>query len=260
MSISKRASPSRRPSPGLSRRSFLATTAISLVTLAASGAPARTLLGTGLPWDPGSIDPPVPVAPGPWVFFTPREGELVEAIVERLIPADELSVSGKDAGCAVFIDNQLAGHYGDSSRLYMRPPFMKGLPTQGDQSELTPAMKYRSGLKALDDHCRGAMGGRTFTDLSDEEKDSLLAEMEKDAIRFAGPVGSGSFFSLILQNTMEGFFADPVYGGNRDMVSWKMIGFPGTRYDFRDHVLKHNQKYPLPPVSIGGRGAWASKG
>lgn len=243
-----------------SRRRFLASTAMGLVTLAASGARAGTLFGTGLPWDAGAADPPERVLPGPWVFFTPREGVLVEAIVERLIPADELSVSGKDAGCAVFIDRQLAGHYGNSSRLYMLGPFQPGLPTQGDQSDLTPVAAYRAGLKALDDHCRKTMGGKSFTDLTPEQKDALLTGMEKNAVAFDGPVGSGSFFRLILQNTMEGFFADPIYGGNRDMVSWKMIGFPGTRYDYRDHALKHNQKYPLPPVSIGGRGDWATKG
>jgi len=68
-----------------------------------------------------------------------------------------------------------------------------------------------------------------------------------------------AFFGLVLQNTMEGFFADPVYGGNRDMVAWKMLGFPGARYDYRDHVERHGQRYPLPPVSIAGRPEWAGK-
>jgi len=58
---------------------------------------------------------------------------------------------------------------------------------------------------------------------------------------------------------MEGFFADPAYGGNRDMASWRMIGFPGARYDYRDFVSRHNETYPLPPVSILGAADWASK-
>jgi gluconate 2-dehydrogenase gamma chain len=41
------------------------------------------------------------------------------------------------------------------------------------------------------------------------------------------------------------------------MAGWKLIGFPGARYDYRDHVTKHNQPYPLPPVSILGRGDWS---
>jgi gluconate 2-dehydrogenase gamma chain len=49
------------------------------------------------------------------------------------------------------------------------------------------------------------------------------------------------------------FFADPVYGGNRDMAAWKMIGFPGARYDYRDWIDRHNERYPHPPISIAGR-------
>jgi gluconate 2-dehydrogenase gamma chain len=78
--------------------------------------------------------------------------------------------------------------------------------------------------------------------------------MEKGPIQLEGANAKG-FFEMLLSNTREGFFADPVYGGNRDMVGWKMIGFPGARYDYRDWVEKHNQPYPLPPVAIGGRSA-----
>jgi gluconate 2-dehydrogenase gamma chain len=64
---------------------------------------------------------------------------------------------------------------------------------------------------------------------------------------------------LLLQNTQEGFFADPIYGGNRDMAGWKLVGFPGARYDYRDWVERHNEVYPLPPVSIMGRADWTLK-
>jgi gluconate 2-dehydrogenase gamma chain len=72
-------------------------------------------------------------------------------------------------------------------------------------------------------------------------------------------VSSTEFFALLLENTMEGFFADPIYGGNRDMAGWKLIGFPGARYDYRDWVERHNEPYPLPPVSIMGRSDWTVK-
>src|SRR5438309_1210176 len=71
-----------------------------------------------------------------------------------------------------------------------------------------------------------------------------------------GGVEAKAFFTLLLQNTIEGFFADPLYGGDRDMVGWKLIGFPGARYDYRDFVSRHGQPYPLPPVAIGGRPEW----
>jgi gluconate 2-dehydrogenase gamma chain len=61
---------------------------------------------------------------------------------------------------------------------------------------------------------------------------------------------------MLLQNTLEGFFADPVYGGNRDMAGWRLIGFPGARYDYRPFVGRHGEAYPLPPVGLMGRREW----
>ena len=69
-------------------------------------------------------------------------------------------------------------------------------------------------------------------------------------------VDGKAFFTLFLQNTIEGFFSDPIYGGNRDMVGWKLLGFPGARYDYRPYVKKHNQKLGLAPVGIKGRPGW----
>ena len=66
------------------------------------------------------------------------------------------------------------------------------------------------------------------------------------------PAASG-FFELLLKNTQEGFFADPIYGGNRDMVGWKMIGFPGARYDYRDWVERHNRTLPAAARQHRGR-------
>jgi gluconate 2-dehydrogenase gamma chain len=65
---------------------------------------------------------------------------------------------------------------------------------------------------------------------------------------------------MLMQNTLEGFWADPIYGGNKDMVGWKLIGFPGARYDHSPYVTKHNERYPLPPVGISGRPEWSAKG
>ncbi len=65
-----------------------------------------------------------------------------------------------------------------------------------------------------------------------------------------------AFFELILNDTTQGFLADPIYGGNRDMCAWKMIGFPGARYDYRDWVTRHNEPYPYPPIGIGAHPDW----
>ena len=200
----------------------------------------------------------MPVRPGPWVFFTPEEGAAMEAIADRLIPPDPDIPGGRDAGCAVFIDRQLAGPYGRSEGLYMRPPFLEGTKEQGAQGPDTPSQRYRRGLAALDAACRAAYPGRGFAALEPEQQDAMLAGLEKGTVALDGINGVG-LFELLLKDTKQGFFTDPVYGGNRDMAGWRMIGFPGARYDYSDWVLRHNERYPLPPVSIGGRADWRRK-
>jgi gluconate 2-dehydrogenase gamma chain len=69
----------------------------------------------------------------------------------------------------------------------------------------------------------------------------------------------GAFFKEAIDDVKAGFFADPIYGGNRDMVAWKMIGFPGARYNYLDWIDRHNERYPLPPVSMMGRADWTPK-
>lgn len=242
--------------PGVSRRQLLITTAITLI-FSATSASALEVKGS-LPRPPNAGTPPTPVQPGPWIYFTAEEAAAIEALVDRLIPPDPQTPGGKDAGCAVFIDRQLAGPYGKAEGLYMRGPFADGTPQQGNQSSLTPAARYRQGLAALDKYCRATYAGKPFPQLADNEKDKVLSGMEKDEVRLEG-VSGRAFFEQLLQNTQEGFFADPVYGGNRNMAAWKMIGYPGARYDYRDWVERHNEHYPLPPVSIGGRPDWVRK-
>jgi gluconate 2-dehydrogenase gamma chain len=195
--------------------------------------------------------PPVQVTPGGWVFFTPEEAALVEVLVDRLIPPDPTTPGGKDAGVAVFIDRQLAGPYGTASALYMRPPFADGLPGQGPQSPLTPAARYRQALAALDQHSRDTFAGKVFREIPQDQQIAFITRMESGNLVLNGSNGR-AFFEMLLANTKEGFFADPIYGGNRGMVAWKMIGFPGARYDYRDWVGRHNERYPKPPVGLSG--------
>jgi gluconate 2-dehydrogenase gamma chain len=243
----------------VTRRRFLASTALLTTGALAFRATGATYPGGSLPWEPAETQPPIPVRPGPWLYFTADEAAAVEAMVDRLIPVDESGPGGKDAGCAVFIDRQLAGSFGDSRRLYMRAPFAIGTPSQGPQSPIVPKERYRTSLAALDAYCKAQLGGKPFVALAAAEQDRVLAGLEKGEIELKDVSGK-AFFDALLANTMEGFFADPIYGGNRDMAGWKLIGFPGARYDYRDHVDKHNQAYPLPPVSIAGRSDWSIRG
>ena len=241
---------------GITRRRLLEST--TALAVGGFGPPAlgRTYHGGSLPWEPNDTSPPNPVRAGPWVYFTADEAAAVEAIVDRLIPPDDSSPGGKQAGCAVFIDRQLAGSFGDSRRLYMQPPFASGTPSQGPQSPIVPKERYRISLAALEDYCKTTFAGKGFVALTAVQHDQVLTGLENGEIKLKD--GSGkAFFEAILANTIEGFFADPIYGGNRDMAGWKLIGFPGARYDYRDHIAKHNQPYPLPPVSILGRSEWS---
>jgi gluconate 2-dehydrogenase gamma chain len=244
----------------LSRRRFLAAGVAAGATAASAAltaAEARVIKGE-MPWAPGEADEPRPVEPGPYVYLTTAEATFVEAAVARLIPADENGPGARETGGAVFIDRQLAGPFGRAERWYMQGPWSKGTPSQGFQSRLTPALMYRAAIKAIDDHCRTNFDQKPFAELAADEQDKILASLEDGSLALDG-LDAAAFFKLMLQNTVEGFFADPLYGGNRDMAAWKMIGFPGARYDYREFVGKHGERFPLPPVGILGRPAWTAQ-
>ena len=240
---------------GVTRRSLLASTALLFT---ATGAGARVVTKV-LPWKPNEAYPIAPIAPGGYLFLTAQEAAIVDAFVDRLIPTDDLGAGAKDAGVTTFIDRQLTGPYGGHDWLYMQGPFSSTpLPTQGLQSPLTPRQQYRQGLAALEAYCSKTFAGRGFVQLSAEEQEKLIAGIEKGEAKFES-FGSKMLFDAIYANTMEGYFADPIYGGNRDMLGWKLVGFPGVRYDFRDVIEKPNQVYALPPVGIQGRPAWGER-
>jgi gluconate 2-dehydrogenase gamma chain len=231
------------------RRQLLAGAAFIMASRSALG---HTIAGT-LPWRPDEIYPPANVVGGGWRFFTPDEAAIVEAMVDRFIPADDLGPGGKDAGCVVFIDRQLSGPYGTNDGLYMQGPFPEHpLPSQGLQTPLSPREQYRKGLAALATYCKQAYSNRGFTELSAAEQDDLLTKMQKGQVQLPG-FSATMLVATVLANTMEGFFADPVYGGNRDMVGWKLVGFAGTRYDYRDVMQNPNKPYTLPPMGLRGR-------
>ncbi|MEK6418278.1 gluconate 2-dehydrogenase subunit 3 family protein [Paraburkholderia tropica] len=240
----------------MQRRSVLkAGLALIATTTAAAiyrpvGAATRVLFG-GTKWLAKETPPPVPVDISKRVFFTDQEASLVAAIFDRLIPADDVSMSASEAGCVGFIDHQLAGDYGRGEWKYKLGPYRNGTAAQGDQSPLTPADCYRKGLADIAAACDGRFG-KQFSALTHAQQDEFLEEMETGKLSFSS-VDSGVLFKQFLANVQEGFFADPIYGGNKDMVGWKMIGFPGARYDYRDYAELKGQKLDIEPVSIAGR-------
>jgi gluconate 2-dehydrogenase gamma chain len=237
----------------LNRRAFLLSAAAWF-----AGTTSLTRASTirdRMPWSPFPSSPPQVERLGPWQFFTADEARAIEAIVDRIIPPDPATPGGKEAGCAVFIDRQLNGPYGSAAGLYRHGPYVRGTKEQGPQSPLTPAELYRKSLAALDRYCRSNRGGKAFDQLSADQQDDILKGVESGAIKFDGVEAQG-FFDALLKDVPEGFFSDPIHGGNRDMAGWRMIGFPGIRYDYRDWIGRHNERYPYPPVSIAGRPDW----
>jgi gluconate 2-dehydrogenase gamma chain len=252
--------------PGVSRRDLLSGGAAigSAAVGFAGGAHARVYSGK-VPWERGSADAPQAVQPGPYQFFSAEEAAFIDAAVARLIPQDDLGPGAREAGVTGFLDAQLAGAYGAAQTWYMQGPWRPGEDTQGYQSRLTPAQLYRVAIKAINDHCRKEFDGQAFAELSETQQDATLTRLEKGDIKIAGlgphpieveGVTGDTFFAQLLQNAIEGFFCDPVHGGNRDMVGWKLIGFPGARYDYRPYVSQHGKKLDLEPVAITGRPGW----
>jgi gluconate 2-dehydrogenase gamma chain len=185
-------------------------------------------------------------------YLTDVERRFVDAAIARLIPADDLGPGAKETGVTDFIDGQLAGGFGRADRWYMQPPFKDGTAQQGFQSELAPAELYRAAISAIDQHCRTSLDGRAFAELEQAEQDELLSSLESGEVDL-GEIDSEAFFKMLRDNTIEGFFSDPMYGGNQDFGGWRLIGFPGPRYDYTDFIERFGEPYPLPPVGILGR-------
>ena len=185
----------------------------------------------------------------PLLTLTATEHAFFVAAADTLIPADELSPSGSQCGVATFIDRQLAGAYGGGARLYRDGPFTKAKPELGYQLPLNPREFFRAGIAAANDWSRKTYG-KDFDRLADADRETALKAMEAGKAEFSG-FSSRMFFNALLEMSMEGFFADPIYGGNRDMAAWKMVGYPGLPATYREDIKKYfGKKYDKPPRSI----------
>jgi gluconate 2-dehydrogenase gamma chain len=221
------------------RRDFLKAAAPAVIIVSQGIAPAQSM-------EPQDAQPKhMPV------FFNDAEWAFVNAAVDRLIPADAHGPGGVEAGVPVFIDRQLDMPYGHGAYFYMQGPFHTDAhPSLGYQLQYTPRELYRLGIAAADSACKRA-NGRVFSDLRHPEQERFLTLLEKGGVTIQGPPAA-IFFAQLLSNTREGYFADPMYGGNRGMGGWKMIGFPGARADFTNWMDQQGRAYPYGPTSING--------
>jgi gluconate 2-dehydrogenase gamma chain len=181
--------------------------------------------------------------------LTAGEAAFIVAAVDTLIPADALSPSGSDCGVAVFIDRQLASAWGGGDKSYRSGPFHNGKPEQGYQLPLTPREYFAAGIAAANAWSHKTYG-KEFDRLAPADRAAALQAWEGGKAQFEGFSAKG-FFERLLTITMEGFFSDPIYGGNRDKVAWKMIGFPGLPATYANLVDAHyGKRYDAPPQSI----------
>ncbi|HVE11070.1 MAG TPA: gluconate 2-dehydrogenase subunit 3 family protein [Paraburkholderia sp.] len=196
-------------------------------------------------------DDKVPYAP---VYFTSAEWAFLHAAVDELIPADASGAGALEAGVPEFIDRQMETPYGHGKLWYMQGPFHpEAAPELGYQLGLVPRDVYRHGIEACNAWCVREHG-KPFAALPPDTRVQILEALEAGKLHLDA-VPPKLFFNTLLKNTKEGYFADPMYGGNKGMAGWKTIGFPGARADYADWVEQPGEKYALGPVSILGEQA-----
>jgi gluconate 2-dehydrogenase gamma chain len=182
-------------------------------------------------------------------FFNTDESAFIEAAVDTLIPSDSTGPGAAELGVATYIDRQMAGAYGKGDRLYLDGPFAVGTPQQGYQLPMTPSELIRAGIADVNAHTREKYK-KDFVALSARDRIAVLSDLEGEKIVLP-TVPLATFFGLLLQLTVEGYFADPMYGGNKHMGAWKMIGFPGADAMYMDKIEPfRNKPYIAEPKGI----------
>jgi gluconate 2-dehydrogenase gamma chain len=220
---------------GVRRREFLK--GIGVVGAVAPLAAAAAEQQPGAGHEPGQAHDHLTSAPvagiEPPRFFTSIEAAVIVALVDTLIPKDDVGPGGIEVGVPTFIDREMAGAFGRGARMYMQGPFAAGTPQQGYQLPLTPAELYRVGIADLNAWIAKTHGGKTFDQLGTADRVAALKLVEEGKAEFA-QVPPHTFFNMLLQTTMEGYFGDPLYGG--------------MFVEEIDHY--RNKKYDVEPKSI----------
>lgn len=253
------------PSTGVSRRLFLkrsgavaAVGGAGGITVATTSAQEVTPVASD--WDP--VPAPPESAPESTTFFRPDQAALVEAIVSRIFPGDESDPGAREAGVLYYIDHLLTSGYGFPEPTYRQPPFAMTYtgdtppeePDQefgyqviwvpedqidryGYQTVIPPRLAYERGLPAIDRFAQTRFGS-SFVDLSEEQQDELIGAMADGSAEGFDEPSAQDFFDLIRTHTIEGLFSDPLYGGNRNLVGWTFLRYPGAQRAYTPPELK----------------------
>jgi gluconate 2-dehydrogenase gamma chain len=175
--------------------------------------------------------------------LTPAQTSVLEAFVNRLIPADANGPSGTDAGVAAYITHSLNG----------------GLA--GGIAATAPL--YAAGLTAVDAWAQSAYGG-VFTALTPDKQDAVIGDIQSGKATGFIP-NAATFFAIVHEHSLEGMFGDPVYGGNKNFAGWNLVGYPGVQMPVPpaqqklDVAVKaaHRSAYSFPGFAASKREAQA---
>ena len=233
-------------SPGASGPS---TSRRSLLKLFGAGA-VGAAVGAGATLVAGDVTRPattaVVIAPPPLRFFNDAQAKTISAMAERIFPKDNAGSGATDAHVLNYIDGRLTGAWGLGTKTYRQGPYVQ--PTDsghGFQLAMTPRDIYKDALAALDAYCTRQFG-KTFDALSAQQQDDTLHALEQGKVDTFTTVPAATFFAMFRQNVVEGLFADPLYGGNFNMIGWRWIGFPGNPMAYGDPYANYIDKFDTP--------------
>jgi gluconate 2-dehydrogenase gamma chain len=183
------------------------------------------------------------------VFFNLDEAAFIEAVVDTLIPSDDVGPGALELGAAAFIDRQMSSGYGRGDRMYLQGPFAEGTPEQGYQLRMTPSELMQAGIADVNAYVQKQYQA-TFDGLSPEDRAAVLTALETGKIELP-TVPTRMFFGLLYDLTLQGYFSDPIHGGNKGKASWKMVGFPGVGVMYADKIEAwRNKRFMSEPMSI----------
>jgi gluconate 2-dehydrogenase gamma chain len=157
------------------------------------------------------------------LFLFYEEAGVLGALVARIVPGDERDPGAREAGVVTYIDRALAGPYADWQ------------------------LAYREGLRLLNAHAI-EKHGVSFHALSEIDQDTIVASLEANQVPGFGGNGSADFFAMVWAHTIEGLLCDPAYGGNRNGVGWKLIGFPGAQYGYTAEEMQYGADLTTKPL------------
>jgi len=239
------------PTQAKPRRDFLIKSLVGAAGAASATLPlaAQAQAANGQP-AAAAAAPAAADAPAGYEWLRPGEQAFVEALVNHMCPADQYTPNGVDMGLNIYFDRALAGNWGQGDRLYLQGPFKQGSANQGYQLAMTPAALFRAGTEGLADYCQATFK-KPFDALPSEAQEQLLKDLQAGKIPLPNGVPARPYFAQLLQMFYEAMFSDPIYGGNRDKMAWKMIGYPGVNTTNKLNIVKFkNKPYRTQPVGI----------